>query len=157
VVHVYRQTHARLRQGNNESRLYYTHPRLYLLCYYYYYYYYLIIFYSPVFIPLPVCPPTAPHPIPPSPLQEDVPTPTPPHQTTPPLGSQVSQGLGASSLTEARPGSLLLYICVRGLSSAGVCCLVGGSVSERSRGSRSVETTGLPMGPPSSSASFLKR
>jgi hypothetical protein len=64
---------------------------------------------------------------------------------------------GVSSLTEARPGSPLLYMCWRGggvfLISAGVCCLVGGSVSERSHGSRLVETDGLPMGSPSSSAS----
>jgi hypothetical protein len=33
------------------------------------------------------------------------------------------------------------------------CCLVGGSVSERSQWSRLVETDGLPMGPPFSSAS----
>ena len=36
--------------------------------------------------------------------------------------------------------------------SAGVCCLVGGPVSERSQGSRLVETAGIPMGLPSSSA-----
>jgi hypothetical protein len=44
-------------------------------------------------------------------------------------------------------------MCVRGLISAGECCLVGGSVSERSWRPRSVETAGLPMGLPSSSAS----
>ncbi|CRH49041.1 Uncharacterised protein [Chlamydia trachomatis] len=37
--------------------------------------------------------------------------------------------------------------------SAGAYCLVGGSVSERSQGSRSIETAGLPMGSLSSSAS----
>jgi hypothetical protein len=37
--------------------------------------------------------------------------------------------------------------------SAGVCCLVGGSVSDRSQGSRLVEIAGLPMGSPSSSVS----
>ena len=31
------------------------------------------------------------------------------------------------------------------LFSAGVCCLVGGSVSERSQGLSLVETVGLPM------------
>jgi hypothetical protein len=48
---------------------------------------------------------------------------------------------------------VLCYICVRGLILAGVCCLVGDSVFERSQGSRLVETAGLPMGLPSSSAS----
>ena len=47
------------------------------------------------------------------------------------LGAQVSGGLDASSLTESRPGNSLLYICLRGLRSASVCCMVGGSVSER--------------------------
>jgi hypothetical protein len=37
--------------------------------------------------------------------------------------------------------------------SAGVCCLVGGSVSERSQGSRLIETAGPLTGSPSSSAS----
>ena len=47
-------------------------------------------------------------------LQEDVSTLTPLFTSTRPLyclGPQVSQGLGASSLTEARPGSPLLYMC----------------------------------------------
>jgi hypothetical protein len=38
--------------------------------------------------------------------------------------------------------------------SAGMCCLVGGPVSERSRGSRIIETAGPPTELPSSSASF---
>ena len=42
------------------------------------------------------------------------------------------------------------------LFSAGVCCLVGGSVSERSRASRLVETAGLPMGSPSFSFSLIQ-
>ena len=48
-----------------------------------------------------------------------------------------------------------VYVCVwgGGLISDGVCCLVGGLVSERSWGSKSVETASLPMGLPSSSAS----
>ena len=37
--------------------------------------------------------------------------------------------------------------------SAGVCCLVGGPVSESSQGFRLVETAGLPMGSPSSTTS----
>jgi hypothetical protein len=41
----------------------------------------------------------------------------------------------------------------RGLESAHACCLVGGSVSEKSQGSGLVVTAGLPMGSRSSSAS----
>ena len=37
---------------------------------------------------------------------------------------------------------------------AGVCCLVGGPVSERCWGSRLIETAGLPAGLASSSASY---
>ena len=70
------------------------------------------LFYSPVVIPPPDWPSqsSSAHPS----LQMDVPTPTHPHPTRPPhsLGPQVSQGLGASSLTEATPGSYLLYKCV---------------------------------------------
>jgi hypothetical protein len=50
---------------------------------------------------------------------------------------------------------VLSCICVGGLISADVCCLVGGSVSERFQGSRLVETAGLPTGSPSSSASSI--
>ena len=39
--------------------------------------------------------------------------------------------------------------------SAIICCLDGGSVSERSQDSRLVETAGLPMRSPSSSASSI--
>jgi hypothetical protein len=81
------------------------------------YFYSLILFYSPDFIPFPVCPLTAPHPIP-SPVSKRVccsppPPSSTPHPTRPPqfLGPQVSQGLGVSSLTEARPGNPLLYMC----------------------------------------------
>jgi hypothetical protein len=45
-------------------------------------------------------------------------------------GPQVSQGLGASSLTEARPSSPLMYMCL--WSQTSLCCLVGGSVSDNS-------------------------
>jgi hypothetical protein len=48
---------------------------------------------------------------------------------------------------------VLCCICSGGLLSAGVCCLVGGPVSERSWGSRIIETAGPPTGSPSSSAS----
>jgi hypothetical protein len=43
---------------------------------------------------------------------------------------------------------------VLGLISAGVCCLFGGPVFERSQGSRLIETSGSPTGSPFSSASF---
>jgi hypothetical protein len=49
--------------------------------------------------------------------------------------------------------AVLWYICVGGLISPGVCCLVGGPVFERSLGSRLIETAGPPTGSPSSSAS----
>ena len=39
-------------------------------------------------------------------------------------------------------------ICIGGLISGGVCCLVGDPVSERSQGSRLVETAGLLWGCP---------
>jgi hypothetical protein len=38
--------------------------------------------------------------------------------------------------------------------SAGVCCLFGGPVFERSQGSRLIKTADLPTGSPFSSASF---
>ena len=60
------------------------------------------------------------------------------------LRPRVFWGLGAPSLMESRPCNPLLYMCW-GLISAGVCCLVGGSMSERSLWSRSVETAGVPM------------
>jgi hypothetical protein len=107
---------------------------------------YYLFFYSPDFIPLPVHPPTVPHPTPSSPpplcLKEDVPT---PHQTSHSLELQVSRGLAASSLSP--DPEVLCCICVGGLILAGVCCLVGVSVSERSQGSRLVEMVllwGLP-------------
>jgi hypothetical protein len=111
----------------------------------------IFFFHSSVVILLSFCPLTVLHPIP-SPLSpRGCPHPSQPlpllllHPTSPlhSLGPQVSQRLGVSSL---------LYMC-QGLISAGVCCLVGGSVSERSQGSRLIETAGLPMGSPSSSAS----
>ena len=72
----------------------------------------------------PILPPSSPH------LQENDPSPTrPPHSLKP----QVSWGLGSSSPTEARPGSPLLYMWW-GDGSADICYLVGGSVSEKTRG-----------------------
>ena len=57
------------------------------------------------------------------------------------LGPQFSKGLDTSSLTESRPRSPLLYmvggfISVDMPTSYQLNCLVGGSVSERSQGSR---------------------
>jgi hypothetical protein len=61
---------------------------------------------------------------------------------------------GLKSLLPLRTDqTVLCYIHVWGLGSAPVCCLVSGSVSERSPGCRLVETAGLPMGLHSSSAS----
>jgi hypothetical protein len=48
---------------------------------------------------------------------------------------------------------VLCYICVEGYRPASICCMVGDSMSERSQGSRLVETAGLPMGLASSSPS----
>jgi hypothetical protein len=94
------------------------------------------------------CPSTCPH--------EAVPT-LYPHPTRTPdsLGPSGPWGLSASSLTEPIPSSPLLYMCWRPLS-AGVCCPVGGQVSEWSQGrqgqGRLIETAGPPTGSPSSSA-----
>lgn len=49
--------------------------------------------------------------------------------------------------------AVLCCICVRGLISAGVRCLAGGTVSELSWGSWITETAGPPTGSPSSSTS----
>ena len=49
--------------------------------------------------------------------------------------------------------AILCCICVGGLILAGVCCLVVVPVSERSPGSRLIETAGPITGLPSSSAS----
>ena len=51
------------------------------------------------------------------------------------------------------PGSSLLY-CVGVLISAGVCCLFGGAVFERTQGSGLIDTAGPPTGSHFSSASF---
>ena len=51
---------------------------------------------------------------------------------------------------DAAGAAVLCSICV----SAGVCCLVGVPVSERSWGSRLIEIAGPPTGSPFSSASF---
>jgi hypothetical protein len=81
-----------------------------------------------------------------------------------PTSHQTSPLPGASSLWSIRCGfshwgqtrqSSVVHVLGRGcIISAGICCLVGGSVSERSREFRLVETAGLPMGSPSSSASL---
>ena len=51
------------------------------------------------------------------------------------------------SLTESDP-LVLCFICVGGLISDGIYCLVGVPVSEKSRGSRLLETAGPPTGLP---------
>lgn len=72
----------------------------------------LIFLYSPVIISPLFCSPT----ISPSHSSTVPKRMSPPllHLTTPPhsLGAQVSQGSGASSVIEARPGSLVLYMCL---------------------------------------------
>ena len=72
--------------------------------------FFYLFFNSLVIIPLLFCPLTVPHPIPP-PLSPRGCRST--HPTRPPhsLEPQVSQGLGASSLTATGPGSPLLYMC----------------------------------------------
>jgi hypothetical protein len=49
---------------------------------------------------------------------------------------------------------VLYCMCVGGLISARVPCLFGGPVSEKSQGSRLIETAGHPTGLSFSSASF---
>jgi hypothetical protein len=63
------------------------------------------------------------------------------------------QGLGTSP-TEARPGSLLLYMYL-GFRPAYVYYLVGGSVYWNSLGSRLIETSGLPVWSPTLSAASI--
>ena len=64
----------------------------------------LLFFFTVESLPAPSLP--SPHPIPPPHCpQDDVPT----LQAS--MGPQISQGLGASSLTETRPGNPLLYMC----------------------------------------------
>ena len=78
------------------------------------------------------------------------------HFTSPPgLHTPGASSLqGQAHLLPLRPDqAVLCCMCVGGLRPAHVCCLVGGSGSERSPGSRLVETAGLPMGLPSSSPS----
>jgi hypothetical protein len=74
---------------------------------------------------------------------------SPSNRLPPSLGPQVSPGLSISSSTEARPGRPLLYMCLG--PGTGQCMLLL-SVSESSLGSGLLETAGLPMGSPSSSA-----
>jgi hypothetical protein len=112
---------------------------------------YLFTFYTPDFIPLLIHPPTVPHTI--SPSQPSVST-----RVSPPLTTHVTRPLNypgppvfwrlhASSLTEPKTGSPLLYLCWG--SPISWCMLPG----ERSRESRLIETAGPPAGLPSSLAS----
>jgi hypothetical protein len=65
------------------------------------------------------------------------------------LGPPVSWELGASSLTELRSSSPLLYMCWEvSYYLMYVCYLVGGPVFERSWGSRLIETAVLLQGHP---------
>jgi hypothetical protein len=96
------------------------------------------LFYSLSIIPLPDCLMTIPHPIPPPWFLRGFPnpSPTPTHHTFPLHG--------ASSLFRVRcffshwdqTRAVLCYIRVGGLILTDVCCLVVGSVSETSQGSR---------------------
>jgi hypothetical protein len=91
---------------------------------------------------------TSPH------LHVDVPNHPQPHMT--------SKLPGASSLLRVRrfisewtqTWEVLYCMCVGGLISAGVCCLFGGTVFEKSQGSRIIKTSGPPTKLPFSSASF---
>ena len=90
-------------------------------------------FHIPYLLPAPLspggCPPPYPH-------------------STRPLNSleiPVSWGVVASSLTKLRP-VVLCCICVGGLISASICCLVGSPVFERSQGFRLIETADPPTG-----------
>jgi hypothetical protein len=117
------------------------------------------LFYIPLIIHLPMHPPNVPHPT--CPLYTPLQSPRgclnpPPHliKSSHSLGPQVSQGLGLSSLTEARPGIPLLYMCWGPHISW--CMLPGWWLSVwKISGvqSRLVETVGFPMGSPSSSTS----
>jgi hypothetical protein len=91
----------------------------------------------------PIPSPTVPHPIPPPYYLQDG---VHPHPASPlhSLGPQVSRGPDQA---------VLCYICVMGIRPTHICSLVGGSVSERSQRSGLVETAGLHIGLPSSSAS----
>ena len=111
-----------------------------------------LFFYSTVQTLLPSHNIRVPHPIP---LSHQSPKGCPQYSIpTPPdlpfLEPQISQGLGASSLTEARSHSPLLYICWGLRISWWI-------VSEIPQGSRLIETASPPTGSPSSSdsSSFL--
>jgi len=73
----------------------------------------------------------------------------PPNKASKLPGASSLWGLGASSLTDPRLG-VLCCLWVGGLSSDGVCWLIGDPVSKRSQGSRFIETAGPPTGLPSS-------
>jgi hypothetical protein len=119
------------------------------LCFFVFFYS-LIFCYSPVFIHFPFHPLTYHIPY----LLSKRMSPGPHHHPTRLLhylGLQVPWQLDTSSPTEAKSGSPLLYRC-QGPHISCVCSLVGGSVSEQSQGCRLVETAGLSIGSPSSSA-----
>jgi hypothetical protein len=114
-------------------------------------FFYLIFFFTLQIFPLLVHPPTVPHHIPPPPpYPVSMMMSPPPH----PQLHQISKLPGNSSLLRVRCifsditqtwQSSAVYV-LGGLISAGVCCLLGGPVSERSQGSRLIETAGPPIG-----------
>jgi hypothetical protein len=86
---------------------------------------------------------TVPYPIPPSPSSRGCPHPSP-----------IPTGLPTPLSLNSLNGQVHLLLLKQALLYvASVCCLVGGTMSERSQGSWLVKTAGLPMGPPSSLAS----
>ena len=84
----------------------------------------------------------------PSPREGLYPTPTPPD-----LPGDSSPLRLRRIFTNFQDPTVPCCVCVRGLVSAGVCSLVSGSMSERSWGSRFVDTTCLPKGLNPSTAS----
>jgi hypothetical protein len=110
-------------------------------------------FYSPVIIPILVLSQTVPHPIPPPPSLRVCFHPPLPHiPSTLPGASSVSMVRCIFFHWDQTRQSSDVYM-LWGLESAPVCCLVGGSISVRSQGSRLVETVALTLGLPSCSAS----
>jgi hypothetical protein len=107
---------------------------------------YLFIYTPDIIPPHPAHPPTVPYPLPPphSCLHEDV----PPHLTSklPRASSLLRVRCIISNWTQTRQSST---VCVRDLISAGVCCLFGGPVFEKSR---LIETAGPPTIQPQGSA-----
>ena len=114
--------------------------------------YYSLIFFTVQSLSLSILHPTTSHSSSPCPR---ICLPTPPDFPTP-WGHKSLKGQVPFLSLRLGHQEFLCYMCILGLIQASVCCLVGGSVSERSWGSRLVETAGPPIGQPSSaSSSFL--